>query len=140
MPPFSAWNLAVFSCLLTDLSVYLNRLCFYENYDLLFERLSVNRGSLFFVPKKLYFAGKTMGKEFIAVKDLQRNDGQLEYLPSNPRKLTDAKKWLLTESILKFPQMISLRKIVLDSVEAPVSIGGNMRLLVILEEKYKKTV
>jgi hypothetical protein len=74
-----------------------------------------------------------MSKNFVKIGDLSRNEGQLSALPSNPRKLTESKKWLLTESVLKFPKMIELRKIVLDSKESPVSIAGNMRLLVIRE-------
>jgi len=74
-----------------------------------------------------------MSKKFVKIGDLSRNEGQLSALPSNPRKLTEAKKWLLIESVLKFPKMIELRKIVLDSKESPVSIAGNMRLLVIRE-------
>ena len=46
--------------------------------------------------------------------------------PKNPRLIKDAKADKLMQSLLSFPQMLSLRPIVVDALN--VALGGNMRL------------
>jgi len=48
--------------------------------------------------------------------------------PENPRTITKAKLDQLVQSLRDFPQMIHLRPIVIESLENPVVLGGNMRL------------
>lgn len=48
--------------------------------------------------------------------------------PSNPRTITKAKLDKLVQSLRQFPQMLHLRPIVVESLENPVVLGGNMRL------------
>ena len=53
--------------------------------------------------------------------------------PSNPRTITKAKLEKLTQSLRDFPQMIHLRPIVIESLENPMVLGGNMRLQALLK-------
>lgn len=46
----------------------------------------------------------------------------------NPRTITPAKLDRLVQSLRQFPQMLELRPIVVESLERPVVLGGNMRL------------
>ena len=46
--------------------------------------------------------------------------------PKNPRLIKDAKADKLMQSLLSFPQMLSLRPIVVDA--SNIALGGNMRL------------
>lgn len=46
--------------------------------------------------------------------------------PKNPRLIKDAKADKLLQSLLSFPQMLSLRPIVVDA--SNIALGGNMRL------------
>ena len=47
--------------------------------------------------------------------------------PNNPRVLRDERFISLVKSLLEFPKMLRKRKIVLDSLDKPISLGGNMR-------------
>ena len=47
---------------------------------------------------------------------------------SNPRTITKQKLEKLVNSLRNFPQMLELRPIVIESMENPVVLGGNMRL------------
>ena len=61
---------------------------------------------------------------------------QLQYLPlkalranpNNPRTITKAKLDKLVKSLRDFPQMLELRPLVVQTLEDPVVLGGNMRL------------
>lgn len=48
--------------------------------------------------------------------------------PGNPRTITKAKLDKLVQSLRQFPQMLHLRPIVVESLDNPVVLGGNMRL------------
>lgn len=48
--------------------------------------------------------------------------------PANPRTIKKHKLDQLVKSLRDFPQMLELRPIVVESLEHPVVLGGNMRL------------
>jgi hypothetical protein len=64
------------------------------------------------------------------IKDIKPN-------PLNPRFIRDKKFEDLKRSIQDFPQMLSLREIVID--EDNVVLGGNMRLKALTDLKFKTT-
>jgi hypothetical protein len=64
--------------------------------------------------------------ETVSVKLLKQNNGQTEGLPKNPRFIKNDKFKQLVKSIQDFPEMLSLRPIVVN--EDMVLLGGNMRL------------
>lgn len=53
---------------------------------------------------------------------------QLRANPSNPRTITQSKLDKLVQSLRQFPQMLELRPLVVESLDNPVVLGGNMRL------------
>ena len=53
--------------------------------------------------------------------------------PSNPRSITKHKLDLLVKSLRDFPAMLHLRPLVIQSLEEPVVLGGNMRLQALKE-------
>jgi len=55
--------------------------------------------------------------------------------PNNPRVIKNDKYKKLVKSIQDFPQMLELRPLVID--ESNIVLGGNMRLKVLRELKYK---
>ncbi len=59
------------------------------------------------------------------LQEIIYNEGQIEGLPPNPRIIKNEKLKQLTDSILMFPQMMSIRPIVVD--ENNVCLGGTMR-------------
>lgn len=64
------------------------------------------------------------------IKDIKSN-------PLNPRFIRDKKFEDLKRSIQDFPQMLSLREIVID--EDCIVLGGNMRLKALKELNFKIT-
>lgn len=60
---------------------------------------------------------------------LEPNDGQLDGLPSNPRQITDAKMELLKQNIQQYPEMLTLRGLMVYPLDNGkyIIIGGNMR-------------
>lgn len=52
--------------------------------------------------------------------------------PSNPRSITKRKLDQLVKSLRDFPAMLHLRPLVIQSLEEPVVLGGNMRLQALL--------
>lgn len=59
------------------------------------------------------------------MKTLNIHLSEIKTNPDNPREIEEYKFDLLIDSILVFPQMLSIREIVLD--EDKISLGGNMR-------------
>lgn len=59
------------------------------------------------------------------MKTLNIHLSEIKTNPDNPREIEEHKFDLLIDSILVFPQMLSIREIVLD--EGKISLGGNMR-------------
>lgn len=65
----------------------------------------------------------------IELNKLEQNDGQITGLPKNPRVISNEKLKELQESISSFPDMLSLRElIVFPNGKKFVVIAGNMRL------------
>lgn len=60
---------------------------------------------------------------------LEPNDGQLNGLPSNPRQITEAKMELLKQNIQQYPEMLTLRGLMVYPLDNGkyIIIGGNMR-------------
>lgn len=64
----------------------------------------------------------------IAIKDLQRNTGQIPNVPKNPRLIKDNNFNKLKASIEQDPEMLELREIIAYQHEGKfICIGGNMR-------------
>lgn len=64
----------------------------------------------------------------IAIKDLQRNTGQIAGVPKNPRLIKDNNFNKLKASIQQDPEMLELREIIAYEHEGKfICIGGNMR-------------
>ena len=74
-------------------------------------------------------------KEVINLKGLSIKD--IKSNPLNPRFIRDKKFEDLKRSIEDFPEMLSLREIVVD--EDYIVLGGNMRLKALKELKHKST-
>ena len=70
-----------------------------------------------------------MKSELINIKEIKTN-------PLNPRIIKDDKYKKLVKSIQEFPEMLELRPLVID--ENNIVLGGNMRLRVLQELKYKQ--
>jgi len=64
--------------------------------------------------------------------------GQLRPNPNNPRVIRDDKLQQLCNNIAKYPRLISIRPIVVESRKNPVIIGGNMRYRALCELGYKE--
>lgn len=65
----------------------------------------------------------------INTRDLRTNDGSVEGLPRNPRKISKKKLEQLKKSVKDAPEMLKLRElIVVESGGAFVVIAGNQRL------------
>ena len=77
----------------------------------------------------------------IDIKKIHQNEGQIEGLPANPRKISKEHLHKLVESIKENPEMMGLREILV--VEDPnkadnyIVIGGNMRLTALNKLDYK---
>jgi hypothetical protein len=63
--------------------------------------------------------------EIVKISEIELNNGQIEGLPKNPRFIKDEKFEKLVISVSEFPEMLSIRPIVVD--ENMVILGGNMR-------------
>lgn len=70
---------------------------------------------------------------------LEMNDGQLEGLPSNPRQITDTKMDLLKQNIQQYPEMLTLRGLLVYPLSDGkyIIIGGNMRYLAMSQLGFK---
>ena len=69
---------------------------------------------------------------------LERNKGQLQGLPKNPRIIRDDKFEKLKQSIQDDPEMLSLRELLVFPIPGTdrfIVIGGNMRLAALKELK-----
>lgn len=70
---------------------------------------------------------------------IERNKGQLEGLPKNPRLIRDGKFAKLKQSIIDDPEMLSLRELVVYPIPETdhfIVIGGNMRFAALKELGY----
>lgn len=70
---------------------------------------------------------------------LEMNEGQLDGLPSNPRQITTAKMDLLKQNIQQYPEMLTLRGLLVYPLSDGkyIIIGGNMRYLAMKELGFK---
>ena len=68
-------------------------------------------------------------KQILPLSQIDRNKGQIEGLPPNPRIIRDAKFEKLVQSIIDDPELLEHRGLLVFAHEGRfVSIGGNMRL------------
>lgn len=80
-----------------------------------------------------------MERKKIKIEKVLTNDGQIEGLPANPRKINDDEFQKLVESIKSLPEMTEVRDlIVVEKDGMYITIGGNMRLLVYQKLGYKQ--
>jgi len=70
----------------------------------------------------------------IIIKQVRLSEIKLN--PDNPRRISSLEMDMLVESIKKFPEMMSLREIVVD--ETMTVLGGNMRTLALRKLKQKE--
>lgn len=74
----------------------------------------------------------------IGLELLEPNEGQLEGLPSNPRKISESKMELLKANIAQYPEMLSMRGLMVYPLDNGhyIIIGGNMRYRAMIELGY----
>ena len=78
---------------------------------------------------------------FLPIEKLENNTGQLEGIPANPRKITDADIKQLRKSIEETPEMLNARELlVVPNGDTWVAIGGNQRLRALRALGYEKAV
>lgn len=66
----------------------------------------------------------------LEIKEICVNSGQIPGLPKNPRFIRDVRFEKLKKSIVDFPEMLSLREVIVYPFEGKyVAIAGNMRFL-----------
>lgn len=84
---------------------------------------------------------KNIDTQFVSMEltQLEPNDGQLEGLPSNPRQITESKMELLKQNIQQYPEMLTLRGLMVYPLENGkyIIIGGNMRYHAMQELGFK---
>lgn len=89
---------------------------------------------------------ETIQTTLIPLSRLERNKGQIEGLPANPRQITEHKFKKLVASIRENPEMLNLRELVVYQILTVggsgkyVVIGGNMRLEALKELAKDKTL
>ena len=72
---------------------------------------------------------QTMKTIEIKIRDLRTNNGQLEGLPRNPRKISKKQLEKLKKSLTDAPEMLRLRELIcVEHPDGPVVICGNQRL------------
>lgn len=71
-----------------------------------------------------------MDTKIIPIEQLERNEGQVQGLPKNPRLIRDERFEALKKSIQDAPDMLELRELLVYPIgkDRYVVIGGNMRL------------
>lgn len=74
----------------------------------------------------------------LPLDDIEVNEGQLEGLPPNPRSITREKMELLKTNITDYPEMLSLRSLLIYPIDDSkyILIGGNMRYRALKELGY----
>lgn len=74
----------------------------------------------------------------LPLDEIEVNKGQLEGLPSNPRSITREKMELLKTNIIDYPEMLSLRSLLIYPIDDSkyILIGGNMRYRALKELGY----
>ena len=78
---------------------------------------------------------------FLPIEKLENNTGQLEGIPANPRKITDADVKQLRKSIEETPEMLNARELlVVPNGDTWVAIGGNQRLRALRALGYEQAV
>ena len=78
---------------------------------------------------------------FLPIEKLENNTGQLEGIPANPRKITDADVKQLRKSIEETPEMLNARELlVVQNGDTWVAIGGNQRLRALRALGYEQAV
>jgi DNA modification methylase len=77
----------------------------------------------------------------LKINKVQTNNGQIEGLPKNPRSIRDEKYKTLKKSIEDFPEMLSLREIVVyPHNDKFVCVGGNMRFRACKDLGHKEII
>src|ERR1700748_3303096 len=80
-----------------------------------------------------------MQQQLIKISKLKPNNGQIEGLPKNPRKISKDNYETLKKSITDTPEMIDLRELIVYPLDGIfVVIMGNQRLKACKELGYKE--
>lgn len=80
-----------------------------------------------------------IGTKLLPIESLEKNEGQVEGLPKNPRQIQKDKFDKLVASIREYPKMLAMRELlVYDNHGKYVIIGGNMRYEALKELNYKE--
>lgn len=75
----------------------------------------------------------------IDIELLENNNGQIEGVPANPRKISDERLDDLKRSVKELPEMLSLREMLVYPLgDRYVVIGGNQRLTVCRDLGFEK--
>lgn len=66
---------------------------------------------------------------WLPLSELEPNEGQLDGLPANPRKISESKLELLKENIMQYPEMLELHRMKVYPLENGhyIIVDGNMR-------------
>ena len=74
----------------------------------------------------------------LPLSELEPNDGQLEGLPANPRKISESKFELLKANLQQYPEMLSMRGLLVYPIDNGryIIVGGNMRHRAMMELGY----
>lgn len=80
---------------------------------------------------------KIIETTWLACSLIEKNEGQIEGLPANPRLIRDEKFQKLCDSIKEQPEMLSLRELLVFPYNGKyVIIGGNMRFAAMQQLGY----
>lgn len=80
-----------------------------------------------------------MEYKLIKTSKIKPNQGQIDGLPKNPRRLTSFKKDELKKSIIESPEFLEIKMIIVYPFgDEFITIAGNARLMVCKELKFKE--
>lgn len=80
-----------------------------------------------------------MKRKKIKIELIETNEGQILGVPKNPRYIKDAEFEKLKQSITDFPEMLTIREVVVFPLNGRfIALGGNMRFLACKDLGYKE--
>lgn len=80
--------------------------------------------------------------QWLDIEKLEFNNGQIEGVPANPRKISPKKFGILKRSIQEDPEMLGMRELLVYPMDNDkyVVIGGNMRLKAMKKLGFEKAL
>lgn len=77
--------------------------------------------------------------QILPLDSIEANEGQIEGLPANPRKIDEEKFELLKNNIRQYPELLEYRGLLVYPLgDKYITIGGNMRLRALVELGYNE--